>query len=184
MIQNSPQKHTTQSHLATIALGANIDSSVGAPAATLAAAIERLSTLGLLLAQSSIWRTPPVGFAHQPWFHNAVVQLRTALPPASMLQNLLGIEAIFGRDRSAALPNGPRTLDLDLLLFDDVILATAELALPHPRLTERAFVLLPLAEIAPTLIHPITRRTIAEHLADLPAADRDACTRIAGTRTA
>ncbi len=164
--------------LATIALGANIRSTIGAPAVTLAAALDALRPLGELSAVSSLWLTPPVGFADQPWFHNAVAQLRTPLDPASLLTELLRIEMSFGRNRAIAPANGPRTLDLDLLLYDDRLLSTKELTLPHPRLTDRAFVLLPLAEIAPTLVHPLTRLTIADHLALLPAEHRAACTQL------
>ena len=173
------------SSLATIALGANLDSPAGSPAATLAAAIAALRSLGELRAASSIWLTPPVGYADQPWFHNAVAQLETTLTPDDLLRSLLRIESSFGRNRAAQQSqpgnqqrNGPRTLDLDLLLFDERVLATSALTLPHPRLTERAFVLLPLAEIAPALVHPVTRLTIADHLALLSAADRDACVRL------
>ena len=168
-------------HLATIALGANMDSAAGSPAHTLSAAIERLRLLGAVRAASSIWLTPPVGYADQPWFHNAVVQLHTTLSPALLLENLLRIELSFGRNRSGSqtvLRNRPRSLDLDLILFDDLVLSTPALTLPHPRFTARAFVLLPLSEIAPTLIHPITQLAIEDHLAALPAADRAACTRI------
>ena len=164
--------------LATIALGANIDSPVGAPAQTLAAAVAALRPLGELCAVSSLWLTPPVGFPHQPWFHNAVAQLRTALEPEPLLAELLRIEQSHGRNRAHASASGPRTLDLDLLLFDDRILATEHLTLPHPRMTDRAFVLLPLAEIAPALVHPLTRLTIAQHLSMLPAADCEACARL------
>lgn len=176
-----PLSHSQPGHLATIALGANVDSPAGSPAQTLLAAIDHLRQLGELRATSSLWRTPPVGYADQPWFHNAVVQLRTTLAPALLLDHLLHIELLFGRDRSAshAAPrNGPRSLDLDLILVDQLTLDTPALTLPHPRFTDRAFVLLPLAEIAPTLRHPITSLTIADHLAALPAADRLACQRI------
>lgn len=164
--------------LATLALGANLNSPAGPPAATISAAIALLRDFGSLRAQSSLWLTPPVGFADQPWFHNAVVQMETTLTPDTLLRTILQIERHFGRDRENALRNGPRPLDLDMLLIDDAVIETNELILPHPRMTDRLFVLLPLAEIAPTLIHPITQRTIADHLAALPAADRAACQRI------
>ena len=163
--------------LATIALGANLDSHAGPPAATLAAAVAHLQDLGLLRARSSLWLTPPVGYAAQPWFHNAVVQIATTCAPEQILATLQRVETEFGRDRTRAVRNGPRPLDLDLLLLGDCILQTPELVLPHPRMTERAFVLLPLAEIAPELRHPVTQRTVAEDLAALPEADRLACRR-------
>ena len=168
-------------HLATIALGANMDSPIGSPAQTLSAAVEDLRSLGELCAASSIWLTPPVGYADQPHFHNAVVQLHTTFSPVLLLENLLRIEVSFVRNRSGsqtAPRNGPRSLDLDLILFDDLVLTTPTLTLPHPRFHLRAFVLLPLAEIASQLIHPVTQLTIEDQLAALPAADRAACTRI------
>ena len=102
---------------AYIALGANLASWAGPPEVTLAAAVERLGSLGRVTARSSLYSTEPVGFAEQPRFVNAVVALETALEPRELLNKLLGIEKEFGRDRSASIPNGPRTLDLDILLI-------------------------------------------------------------------
>ena len=154
-------------HTAYIGLGANLPSTAGAPEATLAAAAARLQTLGRVAARSSLYSTAPVGFADQPRFVNAVLALETRLTPRALLDALVGIEREFGRDRSAAIANGPRTLDLDILLFGDYILGEAELAIPHPRLAGRAFVLVPLHEIAPAAVDPRSGRTVTQLLHEL-----------------
>nr|MBL8410275.1 2-amino-4-hydroxy-6-hydroxymethyldihydropteridine diphosphokinase [Dechloromonas sp.] len=135
---------------AFIALGANL----GDPAATLRAAFGALANLpeSRLVHCSSLYRTAPVGILDQPEFVNAVAQLATTLPPETLLDGLLEIEQRFGRVR--AEKNGPRTLDLDLLLYNDQFVDLPRLTLPHPRLHLRAFVLQPLAEIAPDLVIP------------------------------
>jgi 2-amino-4-hydroxy-6-hydroxymethyldihydropteridine diphosphokinase len=119
-------------------------------------------------ACSSLYETEPVGFHDQPAFLNAVLALETELDPLSLLHSLLAIERELGRDRSQGVRNGPRTLDLDLLLVGDAVVATEELTLPHPALIQRRFVLAPLAEIAPQLRHPQSNQTMAELLALLP----------------
>jgi 2-amino-4-hydroxy-6-hydroxymethyldihydropteridine diphosphokinase len=121
---------------------------------SLRAVIRELSTLpGMrLLKSSSLYRTAPVGLKHQPDFINAVVALETELDSHALLLELFTIEQRFGRQRS--IPNAPRTLDLDLLLHGDEVSADSTLILPHPRMHERAFVLAPLAEIAPGLNIP------------------------------
>jgi len=154
-------------HTAYIALGANLPSPVGAPAATLAAAVQRLGSLGNVQQQSSLYITEPVGFADQPRFLNAVVALETALGARALLNKLLSIEKEFGRDRTAGIPNGPRTLDLDILLSGSLEVNEPNLELPHPRMAERAFVLVPLAEIAPELLLPGYGKTVAELLHSL-----------------
>ena len=133
-----------------IALGANL----GDPVRTVTAAIAALRVLPdtEFLAASSLYRTAPVGLRHQPDFINAVVELVTVSPAPTLLQTLFEIEGRFGRQRSVR--NAPRTLDLDLLLYGDEVSDDPELTLPHPRLHERAFVLAPLAEIAPQLLIP------------------------------
>lgn len=116
---------------------------------------------------SSWYRSAPVPASDQPWFVNAVASLRTALPPRELLAALHEVEAEFGRVRSVR--NASRTLDLDLLAYgDEVIDDPGGLVLPHPRLAERAFVLLPLAEVAPEWRHPVLGSTAAELLAELP----------------
>jgi 2-amino-4-hydroxy-6-hydroxymethyldihydropteridine diphosphokinase len=135
---------------AYVALGSNL----GNPVATVDAAIDAMAALrgSLLKAMSSLYRTAPVGLKHQPDFINAVIALDTRLPARELLDELFRVEGEFGRVRSVR--NAPRTLDLDLILYDDLVQDDPELTLPHPRMHERAFVLAPLAEIAPGLIVP------------------------------
>lgn len=135
---------------AFVALGANL----GDPAATVQAAFGELGRLPgtRLVRASSLYRTAPVGLAEQPDFINAVAELATGLPAGELLAALLALENRFGRIRHER--NGPRTLDLDLLLYGNLVVAGRELTLPHPRLHQRAFVLVPLAEIAPGLTLP------------------------------
>lgn len=155
--------------MAAIALGSNLPSRSGSPTDTLHAALERLQALGLVKAVSAFYSTAPVGYLDQPHFTNAAALLETSLAPSTLLQRLLGIEREMGRDRTAAaVPKGPRTLDLDLLLVGGIILNTPELTLPHPEMLSRRFVLEPLAEIAPGMVHPVTGRTIKDHLHQLP----------------
>jgi 2-amino-4-hydroxy-6-hydroxymethyldihydropteridine diphosphokinase len=159
---------------AAIALGGNLPSWAGEPAATLTTAAKRLNALGRVVSRSSLYATAPVGVAEQPRFVNAVILLETALEPLALLHELLSIEQEFGRDRTAGIVNGPRTLDLDLLLHEDCILDLPALQLPHPRLAERAFVLVPLAEAAPDAVDPRSGRTAAELLRALRAAAPEA----------
>jgi 2-amino-4-hydroxy-6-hydroxymethyldihydropteridine diphosphokinase len=165
---------------AFIGLGSNLRSLAGDPAATVEAAVPRLSELGTLVACSSLYETEPVGNVAQPPFVNAVVGLRSELTPLELLAELMRIEREFGRDRNdpAAAPKGPRTLDLDILLIGNLVMATPELTMPHPGLAERRFVLVPLAEIAPESVHPILKRTADELLASLPDAGPNSATAV------
>jgi 2-amino-4-hydroxy-6-hydroxymethyldihydropteridine diphosphokinase len=155
--------------IAYIALGANLPSPAGPPDATLAAAVERMSELGTVVARSSLYSTTPVGYAEQPRFLNAVIALETELSPQKLLESLLGIEREFGRDRASAIANGPRTLDLDILLYGDLIVSEAGMEIPHPRLAGRGFVLVPLVEIAPQLRDPRSGAKVKELLKKLQA---------------
>jgi 2-amino-4-hydroxy-6-hydroxymethyldihydropteridine diphosphokinase len=153
--------------LAAIALGSNLASQWGDPAATLREAIQRVGQLGYTRAISSFYETAPVGYTNQPNFLNAAMLLETNLSPAELMDSLLAIERAMGRDRSAVPAKGPRIIDLDLLLMDELVLATPRLTLPHPAMAERRFVLEPLAEIAPSMLDPLSGRTISELLAML-----------------
>ena len=166
---------------AYIALGSNVASAAGAPDATLAAATKRLGQLGTVTSRSSLYSTRPVGYAAQPRFMNAVVALETKLEPRALLNKLLAIEKEFGRDRSKSIPSGPRTLDLDILLIDDLVIRDPGLELPHPRLDQRAFVLVPLHEIAPQLRIAGRGKTVKQLLEELhqtQAGDTDAVVRM------
>jgi 2-amino-4-hydroxy-6-hydroxymethyldihydropteridine diphosphokinase len=153
--------------LAAIAVGSNLDSPAGDRAANLRLAIEHLAHFGKVAAVSSFYDTAPVGYLEQPRFLNAAVLLETELAPLDLLDRLLAIEKTMGRDRSATVAKGPRVIDLDLLLFDQTVMETATLTLPHPAMWERLFVLEPLAEIAPEIEDPISGRTIDELLRGL-----------------
>ena len=111
-----------------------------------------------MVCRSSLYSTAPVGFADQPRFVNAVVELETELEASDLLERLLAIEVEFGRDRAAGFANGPRTLDLDILLFGNRKISEPGLEIPHPRLAERAFVLVPLNEIAPACCRSTKRK--------------------------
>lgn len=149
---------------ALIALGGN----VGEVRATFQKAVTNICgmTQAVLLARSSDYATPPWGDEHQDRFINACIAIETSLDPHALLFTLHKIEKKFGRDRTHENRWGPRTLDLDLIAYDDVVIDKPELTLPHPRLFERAFVLVPLAEIAPD--RQIAGRTAREALEAKP----------------
>ena len=160
-----PQYRST----AYIALGSNL----GDREQHLRSAIAALGQLGEVGAVSAFHETAPMGTVVQPDFLNAAAEMRTNLPPEELLAGLLRIEQMHGRDRGAVPPKGPRTLDLDLLSYDDRVLQSPTLTLPHPAMAERRFVLEPLAEIAPGWRHPILGKTAAQLLGVLSAAARD-----------
>jgi 2-amino-4-hydroxy-6-hydroxymethyldihydropteridine diphosphokinase len=167
MSRESPQSgDATTSY---VALGSNLGDREG----TIHSAITALRQHGSVDAVSSFYETAPVGMVEQPDFLNAVVALRTALPPQQLMAALLRIEQQHGRDRSASVPKGPRTLDLDLLSYGDVKMETPTLTLPHPSLAERRFVLVPLTEIAPQWRHPDTGKSAAILLSELSQSGGD-----------
>lgn len=139
---------------AFVALGSNLSSNLNSPASQVIRAFQAIDNLPetKLVKQSSLYQSAPVGYANQPDFINAVAEISTQLSPEALLAALLNIENEAGRERPFA--NAPRVLDCDLLLYDDMIINSTKLTLPHPRMHTRGFVLLPLAEIAPELSLP------------------------------
>jgi 2-amino-4-hydroxy-6-hydroxymethyldihydropteridine diphosphokinase len=140
----------------------SLGSNVGNRHHNLAQAIDRLSGLGQVRNVSSFYQTEPVEFTHQPWFLNCAVALETQKMPKQFLSAIRKIEQDLGRRRQPAQPKGPRTIDIDILVFGNSAIDTPNLTIPHPALHKRRFVLEPLAEIAPDLRHPILKKTIRE----------------------
>ena len=152
-----------------IALGANLPSPAGKPADTLNAALAAFAVRSITIErQSGFYRSAAWPNPHDPPFINAVAVVRTNLSPADLLATLHEVEAFFGRKRGE--PNAPRALDLDILDYDGRI-EQGPPVLPHPRMEGRAFVLLPLRDVAPDWRHPVSGRTIAELVSALPPAD-------------
>jgi 2-amino-4-hydroxy-6-hydroxymethyldihydropteridine diphosphokinase len=153
-----------------IGLGANLDGPLGGPRRTLEAALARLEAPDLhIAARSRFWSSAAWPPSDQPPFVNAVARVETRLEPGALLARLHQVEAEFGRVRGVRW--AARTLDLDLLAYDDAVVAPATeggLAVPHPRLQDRAFVLLPLADVAPGWRHPIDGRSVADLIRALP----------------
>lgn len=145
--------------LAYLGLGTNL----GDREANLREALRRLAQVIDSIAVSSVYRSEPVGVRDQPDFWNLAVRGATDLSPAALLSETRRIERELGRERP--FPKAPRVIDIDLLLYDDVVLSAPELELPHPRLLERGFVLRPLVELDPALRHPRTGDRLAERLA-------------------
>ncbi len=150
--------------VAAIALGSNLDSVGGDREANLREAVERVRALGEVVRVSSFYDTAPVGYLDQPRFLNGAMLLRTELEPVELMRGLLGVERDMGRLRTGVVGKGPRVIDLDLLLYGQSVMSTAELVLPHPEMQDRFFVLEPLAEIAPRMVHPVLRVTVEEML--------------------
>ena len=155
---------------AYILSGANL----GDRRANLDFALDSLARHGTVLQTSPRYETEPVGYPDQDWFLNQAIELETGLTPHQLLSVCLGIEAGCGRKRT--FPNAPRTLDLDILLYEDRILRDPNLVVPHPRMQDRRFVLEPLARIAPDLVHPVLLKPIRALL--------EACTDPAAVRIA
>jgi 2-amino-4-hydroxy-6-hydroxymethyldihydropteridine diphosphokinase len=149
---------------ATVYLG--LGANVGDRLANLRMALARLQTLARLETVSSLYETQPQGVSDQPLFFNAVCRVSTGLEPQALLRFLKNLEWEIGR-RPGGQTWGPRLIDLDILLYDDRVVDAPELKVPHPRLAERAFVLVPLAELAPELRHPLLGKTMKELLASV-----------------
>jgi 2-amino-4-hydroxy-6-hydroxymethyldihydropteridine diphosphokinase len=152
---------------AYVALGAN----QGDRLHNLEEAVRLVSEIGEIHAMSPIYETEPVGFADQPWFLNAVMSVDTDLSPLALLLALQDVERKLGK--ATPFTNGPRTIDLDMLLYDDLVQESPDLALPHPRMHERRFVLTPLADIAPDVTHPTEHATVSQLLNSLRRSDND-----------
>jgi len=149
-----------------IGLGANLPSAVGGPQQTLEAALTELEMWGVhVIARSRWYRTAPVPRSDQPWFVNGVARIETMLSPGTLLALLRRAEQKFGRRRSVA--NAARTLDLDIIDYNGRVENLPELVLPHPRMQDRAFVLRPLAEIAPGWRHPILGKAVETLISEL-----------------
>ena len=143
-------------HIVYLALGTNL----GDRAANLKQAIGALTPQLEVKAKSQVYETPPWGFEDQPKFLNQVIKANTYLDPEPLLKHLKRLEVALGRKES--FPNGPRLIDMDILFYDDLVMEKPSLVLPHPRLHERGFVLLPLLEIAPNLVHPVHKKSVRE----------------------
>jgi 2-amino-4-hydroxy-6-hydroxymethyldihydropteridine diphosphokinase len=146
-----------------LALGSNI----GDRESNLRAAIESMPAAGIsVVRESPVYETEPVGYTQQRWFLNMVVETETALFPMQLLARTGKIERALGRVRIA--PNGPRTIDVDILLYANAVVRTPRLEIPHPRMHERRFVLAPLADLSPDLRHPVTKKTVRQMLNEAP----------------
>jgi 2-amino-4-hydroxy-6-hydroxymethyldihydropteridine diphosphokinase len=145
-----------EEHIIYLALGSNL----GDRLANLKQAIAALTPQIDVKAKSQVYETPPWGIEDQPKFLNQVVKAKTYLEPEQLLKHLKRLEVALGRKES--IPNGPRLIDMDILFFDDLVLNTPALVIPHPRLHERGFVLLPLMDIAPDLVHPVNKQSVRE----------------------
>jgi len=145
-------------HIVYLAFGSNL----GDRYSNLAAALQRLRDVVEIRAISSIYETDPVGYLDQPRFYNIVCSGTTVLPAPELLKCAKAIESALGRQPS--FRNGPRLIDIDIIFYDDLLMSQGDLSIPHPRMAERAFVLVPLVEIAPQVVDPISGQTAQELL--------------------
>lgn len=143
-------------HIVYLALGTNL----GDRPANLKQAIASLTPQLEVKLKSQVYETPPWGVEDQPKFLNQVIKAQTYLDPEPLLKHLKRLEVALGRIPS--VPNGPRLIDIDILFYDDLVMDKPSIVIPHPRLQERGFVLLPLMEIAPNLVHPVSKKTVRE----------------------
>jgi 2-amino-4-hydroxy-6-hydroxymethyldihydropteridine diphosphokinase len=143
-------------HIVYLALGSNL----GDRLANLKQAIASLTPQMEVNAKSPVYETPPWGVEDQPKFLNQVVRAKTYLEPEPLLKHIKRLEVALGRQES--VPNGPRLIDIDILFYDELILYSPSLVIPHPRLHERAFVLLPLMDLDPDLVHPVNKKSVRE----------------------
>ena len=146
-------------HIVYLALGSNLDNRL----ANLKQAVSALSPQMEVKAKSDVYETLPWGYEDQPKFLNQVIKAKTYLDPEPLLKHLKRLEIALGRQES--FPNGPRLIDMDILLYDDLVLNTPALVIPHPHLHERGFVLLPLMDIDPDLVHPVNKKSVREMVA-------------------
>ncbi len=145
----------------------SLGSNLGDRQVNLERAIARMNSSGIAVRRvSSLYQTEPVDFPAQGWFLNCVVEAETSLLPLQLLHELRRIERLLGRRRMVRL--GPRGIDIDILLYENAIVRSAELQVPHPRMTDRRFVLQPLRELAPWLRHPTFQKSVTELLAATP----------------
>ncbi len=146
------------SNRAYLSLGSNID-----PETNLPAAVRELQRFGRIAAVSQVWETEPVGFADQPNFLNAALLLETALSPEELqFEVVVEVETVLGRIRDPHNKNAPRTIDIDLALFNRDVLELEQRQIPEPNILNRAFVAIPLSELDPDYLHPLENRTLAE----------------------
>jgi 2-amino-4-hydroxy-6-hydroxymethyldihydropteridine diphosphokinase len=141
-----------------------LGSNIGEKVANCLLALEAISASHhhLITAVSSLYKTAPVGYRNQDWFINCVAEVSTALPPRPLHAFLQGIEKDMGRHKTFRM--GPRIIDLDILFYGAEVIKDADLIIPHPHLHERGFVLIPLAELAPGLFHPVLKKTVTDLL--------------------